>query len=289
MKKITTLLFSGLLGLAFLAADSPAAPPEKAGAEAAKTVHPPGTKGGPMVPVPAGEFVMGMKAEAAYDQCLEYSDHCRLENFTDAEPVHQVNLDAFFMDQFEVTQEDFQACVQAGRCRSNKKFEGFDGPRQPAVGVGWEDAKSYCAWAGKRLPTEAEWEKAARGPEGREYPWGKEGASCEYAVMSDGGQGCGKKKTWEVGSKPAGASAYGALDMAGNVWEWVADSYDKNYYRQSQARNPTGPKRGESRVLRGGSWRSEAWDLHPSYRMWTLPALRFYNTGFRCALSSKQE
>jgi len=289
MKKIARVLLPCFLFLVLPAVDRPAAPAEKPGADAAQGVHPSGTKGGPMVLVPAGEFVMGMKAEAAYDQCQQYSDHCRLDNFSDAEPVHKVYLDAFFMDRFEVTQEEYQACVQAGPCRSSKQFEGFDRPRQPVVGVGWEDAKSYCGWAGKRLPTEAEWEKAARGPEGREYPWGDASASCEYAVMSEEGQGCGRKKTWEVGSKPAGASPYGALDMAGNVWEWVADSYDKNYYRVSPAKNPTGPKRGEAKVVRGGSWRSEAWDLHPSFRMWTLPGLRFYNTGFRCALSSKQE
>ena len=160
-----------------------------------------------MVSVPAGEFWMG---------CNEQADkRC---NF-DEKPYHKVYLDAYYIDKYEVTQSEYNECVTTDKCPANRKKDGFTGDRQPVIGVSWEDADTYCKWAGKRLPTEAEWEKAARGTDGRVYPWGNsfDPTRANYA----GALG----KTSEVGSYPSGASPYGALNMAGNVWEWVADWY----------------------------------------------------------------
>ena len=147
-----------------------------------------------------------------------------------------------------VTQAEYNECVSSGKCSANQKYDGFTGDRQPVVGVNWNDARTYCEWAGKRLPTEAEWEKAARGTDGRIYPWGNT-IDPTRANYADSGIG----KTSKVGSYPSGASPYGALDMAGNAWEWVADWHDKNYYRNSPSKNPQGPDSGKYRVLRAAA------------------------------------
>jgi formylglycine-generating enzyme required for sulfatase activity len=228
--------------------------------------RPGGKKGGPMVAVSAGEFGMGCN-ERVDNQC---------EN--DEKPYHQVYLDAFYIDKFEVTQGEYDECVRAGQCKDNEKNSGFTGARQPVVGVDWNDAKNYCEWAGKRLPTEAEWEKAARGTDGRVYPWGNQTPSCSLTNLSE----C-EGKTWEVGSNTAGASPYGALDLAGNVWEWVADWYDGNYYSSSPSRNPTGPASGSLRGLRGGSWYLAPEFVRASLRLRHLPDGRYHGYGFRCA------
>ena len=249
------------------------APPKKTEPEVGREYHPTGTKGGPMVYVPDGSLWMGCSSNDS--ECLD-----------DEKPQHKVYIDAFYIDKYEVTQGEYNQCISTGECRSNEKYDGFTGDRQPVVGVDWNDAKSYCEWAGKRLPTEAEWEKAARGTDGRVYPWGNEKASCSYAVIDDGGNGCGKGTTWSVGSKTSGASPYGALDMAGNVWEWVNDWYDKGYYLSSPDRNPSGPTSGSSRVIRGGSWLIIPSGLRSSYRGTTSPDARYDIIGFRCSRTS---
>jgi len=223
-----------------------------------------------MVFVAAGEFWMGCN-DRVDQECQE-----------DEKPFHKVYLDAYYIDKFEVTQGEYSECVRAGKrksgCQDNSKYDGFTGERQPVVGVTWDQAKSYCEWAGKHLPTEAQWEKAARGTDGRKYPWGNQTISCSLANYSD----CKKGKTVEVGGYASGASPYGALDMMGNVWEWVADWYDKEYYSSSPERNPTGASSGTYRVLRGGSWFSNARFARASYRYFYGPTYQYGGIGFRC-------
>lgn len=229
---------------------------------------------GDTVLVPAGEFTMG-------------NDSGR----SDEKPVHKVYLDTFRIDKYEVTVQQYQACVQAGKCSKPDEGDEFrdcnwgksDRGNHPINCVDWNQAKVYCEWTGKRLPSEAEWEKAARGTDGRKYPWGNQEPTCEYAIMNDSGYGCGKNSTWPVGSKPKGASPYGAMDMAGNVSNWVADWYDKDYYAKSTNRNPTGPGSGLQRVVRGSSCY-----VVPKYMLlWGRysrhPASRTSDLGFRCA------
>jgi formylglycine-generating enzyme required for sulfatase activity len=219
-----------------------------------------------MVSVPAGEFWMGCNEQAAKD-CM-----------ADEKPYHKVYLDAFYINKFLVTQSEYNECVKSGKCRENRKYPGFTGDRQPVIGVNWDDAKAYCEWAGKRLPTEAEWEKAARGTDGRIYPWGNS-IDATRANYYDSNIG----KTVNVGSYPAGASPYGALDMAGNVLEWVSDWYNENYYITSPGKNPKGPDSGKYRVMRAGSWSDLAAYLSVSHRFIIDPANQYYSKGFRCA------
>jgi len=190
-----------------------------------------------MVYVPAGEFLMG--SSEADDQARD-----------DEKPQHTVYLDGYWIDRTEVTNAQYHKCVEAGHCREAmcQIDDNLNAPDQPVACVDWDDAQEYAAWAGGRLPTEAEWEKAARGTDGRIYPWGNSAPNCDKGNYGD----CLGHYPAVVGSYPLGASPYGALDMAGNVWEWVADWYEEGYYDRSPARNPQGPDGQIFRVLRGG-------------------------------------
>ncbi|HEY3353933.1 MAG TPA: SUMF1/EgtB/PvdO family nonheme iron enzyme [Polyangia bacterium] len=227
-----------------------------------------------MALVPAGKLLMGSAADAGQ---------------ADERPAHEVQLDAFELDLHEVTVARYGVCVAAGRCAAPGAGTGCnagaDGRGEhPANCVDWNQAAVYCAWAAKRLPTEAEWERAARGDEARPYPWGNEAPSCARAVISDGGHGCGRDATWPVGSKPSGASPFGVHDLSGNVWEWVADWYDREYYAKSPPRSPPGPAVGKTRVLRGGGFTDATpGNLRAANRDHAPPGSRSRLLGFRCA------
>ena len=226
-----------------------------------------------MVYVPEGEFTMGSPDS---------------EGDGDEHPQHTVSLGAFWIDRYEVTNDQFRQCVEAGACvppttcDSGEPTYGEAEKRDhPVVCVNWHDAEAYCRWTGARLPTEAEWEKAARGTDGRRYPWGDEWdvGRCNTAEGGKGG-------TMPVGShSPTGDSPYGCADMAGNVWEWVADWYDGDYYSRSPDSNPPGPNLGDYRVVRGGSWFSDQLRAHSAYRRRHNPGYSRINYGFRCSVS----
>ncbi|MEW5869183.1 MAG: bifunctional serine/threonine-protein kinase/formylglycine-generating enzyme family protein [Chloroflexota bacterium] len=230
----------------------------------------------------AGKFSMG----AASDLPQVHSDET---------PEHAVYLDAFWMDQTEVTNAMYTRCVQAGACAApNNDPYFYDPARQdhPVVRVSWANAQSYCTWAGRRLPSEAEWEKAARSSDRRLYPWGNTEPAgnllnfCDHncrdalhnALVNDN-----YAETAPVGSYPAGASPYNVLDMAGNVWEWVADWYSDSYYTNSPSNNPTGPASGQFRVVRGSNWYSITQDLRLTLRYRYSPNTFLDRLGFRCA------
>ena len=243
-----------------------------------------------MVLIPAGSFRMGSNDPEAD---------------SDEQPVHTVYVDAFYMDKYEVTVGQYKEFVRATGHRDLPDWVSRYSPtyRHPVVGVNWYDAMAYAAWAGKRLPTEAEWEKAARGGlVGQKYPWGNaapNGTQCNFADKnvdynwSDKSADDGYQFTAPVGSYPP--NTYGLYDMAGNVWEWCLDAYDANFYRNPVHRNPiagavsiseitnnyTNVK--SSRVLRGGSWFNDAQYVRVAYRYGNAPTYAGGSYGFRCA------
>jgi formylglycine-generating enzyme required for sulfatase activity len=193
------------------------------------------------------------------------------EDYDDERPPHVVHLDAFWLDAHEVTVSEFRRFRQNYQPGKYASCEGC-----PATDVSWEDAAAYCESVEKRLPTEAEWEKACRGPEGHAYSWGAEpdAAKGRFGVAVADGPA-------QVESQVP--NGYGLYDMSGNVWEWVQDHYGEGYYSESPARNPQGPSSGLSRVMRGGSWHLDAAGVRCSGRNHYLPNYRNYDYGFRCA------
>ena len=226
--------------------------------------EPPEDTTGEMVAVPEGAFLMG-------------------GDFDEERPRHRVVVSLFWMDRFEVTNEQYREYLQATGApephywnKSDRFHSGEKFPRYPVIGITWDQAKAFCEWKGKRLPTEAEWEKAARGGhEGLAYPWGdvpeRDRANFE-------GQG-----TVPVGS--FAPNAYGLYDMAGNVWEWVADWFDPHYYEQSPEANPLGPDSGKDKVLRGGSWVDGIGPNRVAHRHWYPLTGQYKWLGVRCARS----
>lgn len=235
-----------------------------------------------MIRIPAGNYKMGFKADKALSECAKHNDPCKRKWFEDEEPVHTIYLDSFLIDKFEVTQEEF------ARKMGNNPSE-FKDRSLPVEKVTWEEALQYCKAADKRLPTEAEWEIAAKGGEENIYFWGNEAQSgkanfCDFH--------CDKKwkaKQFEDGFKttaPVGSfspNGYGLHDMGGNVYEWVSDWYGKEYYGNSPTKNPKGPLKGERKVMRGGSWINYAVGTRPSDRTDAKPGKRLNFAGFRCA------
>ena len=224
-----------------------------------------------MVRVAAGVFLRGSRPGVGLD---------------DERPQRKTWLSTFDIDRLEVTVADYRRCVKAGKCAAPSCTDATQKPesrpRHPVVCIPWEQARRYCAWASKRLPTESEWEKAARSTDGRLYPWGNAKPSCKVANYS----GCHKPSSpHAVGSLPKGASKYGALDMAGNVWEWVADWHHEHYYTTSPRKNPPGPWSGVKKVVRGGAFSYGADELKTHGRTFDLPTKAYNHVGIRCARS----
>jgi serine/threonine protein kinase/formylglycine-generating enzyme required for sulfatase activity len=255
-----------------------------------------------MVYVPLGTFMMGSddnQLDRALEGCNADVGDCDRTLFTDEQPAHIVTLESFWIDQTEVTNAQYRKCVDAGACEAPTVCDWGEPTYQtplhayhPVVCVDWYGAKAYCEWAGARLPTEAEWEFVARGPNGFIYPWGDEfdcarGNFDDETLIDDyvvpGGEGCdGYARTALVGSFETGASWIGALDMAGNLWEWVHDWYGD--YAFTAQMNPTGPETGEARVLRGGSWLTTLSWARSAFRYGDDPETRDSEYGFRCVV-----
>ena len=252
-----------------------------------------------MVYVPPGEFQMGSDErdiESAFELCTHYWGSCDRERFYDELPQHAVDLDDFWIDRTEVKNEQYGGCVEEGIRGEPACWAGpqFDDPDQPVVCVTWNQARAYCEWVGGRLPTEAEWEYAARGRGGRRYPWGDSfvGAWLNYCdetcgrARSDAAWNDGQYYTAPVGHYPDGASWYGALDMAGNVSEWVGDWYGS--YDSKRSLNPSGPADGHLRAIRGGSWFLTRVETRTTWRGELGPGSWFDNLGFRCVIPALQ-
>lgn len=240
-----------------------------------------GKDGAPMVLIPAGPFLMGSN-----------------EGLPNERPEHTVTLQAFYMDRYEVTAGRYQKFLEFGKQEippvlDDDAVSSLDD--RPVVGVTWNEAANYCKWAGRRLPTEAEWEKAARGTDGRRYPWGHMQPFVDIANYNRGiwvseaitlvpvGSGL-EGMSVRHGLKEGGRSPYGLFHMAGNAAEWVNDWYDREYYQKSPDTNPPGPSAGEKRVLRGGSWADLPTALRVTARFSAEPEFEDRTVGFRCAM-----
>ncbi len=259
-----------------------------------------------MVYVPGGEFEMGSDAEAmknTLELCNAHYDDCTRGDYTDELPAHLVALDSFGIDRTEVTNRQYRQCMEAGACEPQEPTEldnsnisdtyvsdsAYDD--YPVIFATWLQATAYCEWAGARLPTEAEWEYAARGPEGNLFPWGNtfDGTKLNYCDTNcardhaDKSTDDGYAEAAPVGTYPDGASWCGAWDMAGNDWEWAADWYVAWYYGSSPSENPTGPSNGRIRVVRGGGWFIGPHYARSTFRYGSPPDDKEWVYSFRCA------
>lgn len=238
--------------------------------------------------IPGGPFLRGSN--------LPSRDEDSGKMVNDESPEATVTVSAFLMDTYEVTFSQFQDCIRAGKCRAaHPNYTGYSNPKMPMLGVNWFDSRDYCAFVGKRLPTEAEWEKAARGENGDTHPWGNAPADCKHAIIQENGKkGCGPGTTADVGSRPA--YRYGLYDMAGNSWEWVSDWYSPDYAKcgaDCLGTDPLGPCKGAAscpgfpeKIVKGGSWWWDAEYARAANRRPHYPQNKpFHHFGFRCAKS----
>jgi formylglycine-generating enzyme required for sulfatase activity/WD40 repeat protein len=234
--------------------------------------------------VPAGEFQMGCDPDFYIGSCRD-----------DELPLHTVFVDDYYIDRYEVTNAEYRSCAEAGACSQPELdssdtheayYSNLDFSEHPVIWVTWEDASDYCSWVGKRLPTEAEWEKAARGScDAREFAWGIERPNCSLANIATSDSNCGTD-SGRVGTRPEGGSPYGLMDMNGNVREWVNDWFQADYYGHSPVDNPTGPPVGNEKVVRGGSWNTSIDLIRNSVRGSAPLDSSMSDLGFRCALSA---
>jgi len=262
-----------------------------AAAGAAETAKTNPKDGAEMVWVPAGNFLMG-SVDADIRELLLRKPKLRAALFDDEKPQHTVYLDGYWIYKYEVTVAQYRKfCAETGRKMPAQPE--WSTEKHPVVNVTWYDAVAYAQWAGAQLPTEAQWEKAARGVDARRYPWGNEWIEERCNNWSDTnplGMGMHGKCATPVGSYLGCASPYGVQDMAGNVWEWCQDVYDKDYYAKSPAKNPTGPDKGEFRVLRGGAWGSTSVTTRSACRLRESPDTTFHDDGgFRCAVAGEKK
>ena len=229
-----------------------------------------------MVLIPAGTFIRGTDT-GGFDE----------------QPIREIFLDAYRIDRYEVTNHHYALFAAATGhrkagppARYAKNVGKMRGPNQPAVYVSWEDAKAYCEWKGKRLPTEAEWEKAMRGSDGRLWPWGNadQPAGANWARVDDG-----HDVAAVVGAFRSDVSPYGVVDGAGNVMEWVEDWYSESYFKESADRNPPSPENGVYRVLRGAGYTTTGSDFRITSRSKMVPDFRDETIGFRCAADVQGE
>lgn len=262
-----------------------------------------------MVYIGQGPSIMGLDKEGATRQANIPARYHRRNRtpaptLNDESPAHMVFLDSYLIDKYEVSNRDYGDFMRTTGHGGPAYWDDprLNSPTQPVVGVNWYDVRAYCEYRGKRLPTEAEWEKAARGPNGNLYPWGDDfdPAKANYGKSHDG--------TKPVDSYPDGVSYYGLHNMAGNVFEWVFDWYDPRYYSQLEPMvNPTGPEKpvwiggtgtyvdlltlGEKRVIRGGSWVAPESSVRATHRFWNHPLNNSYGVGlgFRCAKTAPSE
>lgn len=237
-----------------------------------------------MALIPAGEYMMGdlkSKAELNPWDALAIDRHM----LGPEDPAHEIYVDAFYIDIYEATNADYEEYVKATGATKPEFWDdkNFNDPRQPVVGVSWKEASSFCAWKNKRLPTEAEWEKAGRGKRAVKYPWGDDppaGGKLNYNEETG--------KPLPVGSFEAGKSDYGLYDMSGNVSEWVFDWHSPIFYLFSPQKNPKGANTGQYKVTRGGNWRNPKNDVTLTYRGASAPYIRTQAIGFRCAAEAKE-
>jgi formylglycine-generating enzyme required for sulfatase activity len=239
-----------------------------------------------MVMIPAGTFPMGVPSGDRDGGRDEY-------------PRHDVFVDAFWIDKFEVTNGRYWEFVKATGHRvpqnpTNPTRNLWESghmtdsvAERPVINVDWFDAEAYCTWAGKRLPTEAEWEKAAKGTSDRRFPWGNVEPTAKHLNYNQ--RWIGERTLMPVGSYEAGKSPYGVYDMAGNVWEWVNDWYDARYYETSPFKNPKGPQEGSKKVIRGAGWQNETPTVRIFTRVESDPTVRNESTGFRCATDAPRK
>lgn len=245
-----------------------------------------------MIKIPAGYFSMGSDKKEI-EQIIENPTKWECEWFKDEKPQRNVYLDEFYISKYEVTNEEYKKFLNENPEYSKPAYlnvSEFKDPDQPVVGVSWDDAAAYCNWLSEktkkryRLPTEAEWEKAARGTDSRIYPWGNSEADNNKANFMNQ-----SKNPKSVKENIQGASPYGLMNMAGNEWEWCSDWYGENYYNTKENRNPAGPSSGTRKIVRGGSYKEKAFYLRCAERSSYPPETKNEFIGFRIVRESKSQ